>query len=102
MKTPPQPVAEIAREEEWRATLLTVDGKGKKAKEAALNALILSAAAKMVRETGACDAMLKARSELEYTWARLGNRDAQFDKTHAELCAALQSLRALTEQPGKP
>lgn len=67
-----------------------------------LAALILSAAAKMVRETGACDAMLKARSELEYTWARLGNRDAQFDKTHAELCAALQSLRALTEQPGKP
>ena len=86
---PAAAIATQAAEAEHRATLLTIDGKGKQAKEAALAALILTAAAKMVRESGAVEAFKLLVNEDNYL-------EPSFDPCE-EARAALAKLRAITE-----
>ena len=83
---PAAAIATQAAEAEHRATLLTIDGKGKQAKEAALAALILTAAAKMVRESGAVEAL-----EGAVDYCRLYGLSCPVQ------LAALAKLRAITE-----
>lgn len=91
----PQEIAREAAETEHRATLLTIDGKGKEAKEVALNALILTAAAKMVRDSGAVEALAHSPT---YAAVRDGMAYCRYDDL-LEWCkardAALAKLRAI-------